>query len=443
MAVLLLAMVPSLQGLVSFLPGVHDGVRAAGPVALARPGAPALLERESRIRSWIPVALEQRFRRVRIQLMSLQAEALHGFDLDVGARRLLNAPVPPSERDFLINGWRWHSRGVIRDVARLGTVAAATLDAATDAVATATRQQRNRGKANAKKGGGADGSAREDGPPAAAAAAAAAEEAAAAKEELLDGARRLQRAYDFAWTFSYSKLMRVESELFFPWLREQLPAETGPVLDGFEQDRQQIRTLGARLGQACAATDGPRGATALLRAVDLSAELQQRVASLVRAQEAYILPYVAAYVTPKAQRRFNTKVRSSCSLFFLCVCFPLEFAPFAPFARIAPFALLASSSSYRSASFSFRCVVRTHSLCLALPTFNSIFASSLGHANLFSSSVGSWHCIFPLTLDARLAAPPGADRPAGADGGESGASGLAGAAGVDVRLHSGQPRRVH
>lgn len=32
-------------------------------------------------------------------------------------------PVPPSNRDFLINGWRWHSRSVLRDVRRFQEVA--------------------------------------------------------------------------------------------------------------------------------------------------------------------------------------------------------------------------------------------------------------------------------------------------------------------------------
>lgn len=32
-------------------------------------------------------------------------------------------PVPPSDRDFLINGWRWHSRSVLRDVRRFQEVA--------------------------------------------------------------------------------------------------------------------------------------------------------------------------------------------------------------------------------------------------------------------------------------------------------------------------------
>jgi hypothetical protein len=35
---------------------------------------------------------------------------------------LEKGPVPGVERDFLINGWRWHARAVLRDVGRFRAV---------------------------------------------------------------------------------------------------------------------------------------------------------------------------------------------------------------------------------------------------------------------------------------------------------------------------------
>ena len=37
--------------------------------------------------------------------------------LSVGAATsFADAPIPPSEREFLINGWRWHHRSVLREL---------------------------------------------------------------------------------------------------------------------------------------------------------------------------------------------------------------------------------------------------------------------------------------------------------------------------------------
>lgn len=42
---------------------------------------------------------------------------------DLVARLLEAGPVPPAEREFLVNGWRWHARSVLRDVGRFQAVA--------------------------------------------------------------------------------------------------------------------------------------------------------------------------------------------------------------------------------------------------------------------------------------------------------------------------------
>ena len=42
---------------------------------------------------------------------------------DLVARLLAAGPVPAGEREFLVNGWRWHARSVLRDVGRFQAVA--------------------------------------------------------------------------------------------------------------------------------------------------------------------------------------------------------------------------------------------------------------------------------------------------------------------------------
>lgn len=95
------------------------------------------------------------------------------------------------QRDFLINGWRWHSLSVIRDLGRLRAVAEQEQQAA---------------------GGAAGGSS----------------------------SSRLLQCYDFAWGFSGAALQRIEADLFYPWLRAVLPAEARPVLDQLEDHRAAV-----------------------------------------------------------------------------------------------------------------------------------------------------------------------------------------------------------
>jgi hypothetical protein len=84
-----------------------------------------------------------------------------------------SAPVPAPERDFLINGWRWHTRAAVREAGRLRHVA---LSARTSDAKSAM--------------------------PA-----------------------RLAKCYSYVWSFVFVKLHMIEIDIFFPWLRQNLPSE--------------------------------------------------------------------------------------------------------------------------------------------------------------------------------------------------------------------------
>lgn len=184
-------------------------------------------------------------------------------------RLLAEAPIPEGERVFAIHGWRWHSRSVARDAGRLSAAAG-------------------------------EESRRAD--------------AGAAPEEAQRAIARLSAGVEFLWGFSWRGLRGIESELYFPWLRERLPAAARPRLDGFEEDRRAVESIGRELEELlrrCGATDGEEVGTSLQRISTLAQGFEERVRRLTVEQESYLVPLVAAYVRESEQKRFNMKVIAS------------------------------------------------------------------------------------------------------------------------------------
>ncbi|KAG5176593.1 hypothetical protein JKP88DRAFT_261598 [Tribonema minus] len=238
-----LVMVPSFQGF-----GL--GAPAASVVKGKAPGSSG---------GWRQRARGQ-LDKLRVHVMSYSEEA----DLDVHSQRFQAAPVAPEDREFLINGWRWHTRVAIREAGRLRDVAAGA-------------------------------------------------RSSAAKEQM---PARLGKCYDYVWSFVFVKLHKIEMELFFPWLRQNLPMEVAVVLEEYERERRQLREIGARLGTAVKDLNRPgkAGQAAYKAVVDLTGELERKTLSLQRGQEGYLMPYVAAYVDRATQNKFNSKVIASLGL---------------------------------------------------------------------------------------------------------------------------------
>lgn len=101
------------------------------------------------------------------QASSTRMQSLVQADADL-QRALATAPIAMSERVFLINGWRWHTMSVIRDLNRLLRV----------------MQRSQTTKSNS--------------------------------EQILPAA-------DFVLKFNYQALADIERNLFHPWLLQQLP----------------------------------------------------------------------------------------------------------------------------------------------------------------------------------------------------------------------------
>ncbi|CAM9553906.1 unnamed protein product [Pylaiella littoralis] len=283
-SVVILAMAPSFYGFAGGLGGGLDTGRSsrgrssgAGGVVAAdlASAASSGVKRQrgakgsaSTAASWLKERVRDGTRKVQMQVMSMVPETSLG-----AAKRYDDAPVPVEERGFQINGWRWHSRAVLRDIERFRRAALLA----------------------AEVGRGADGGG---------------EEGAAA-------VARVAKCYDFMWTFT--KLHKSETSLFFPWLRELIPEKSLPPLDDFDKEREGVVRIGNKIGQyvadaqkASASKTSPRAA--LLRCADLAEELGARAARLARAQEAAIVPATAAYATSKQQWKFNDKVIFSLGL---------------------------------------------------------------------------------------------------------------------------------
>ena len=181
-----------------------------------------------------------------------------------------NGPIPAADRKFLINGWRWHTASALRDLARYADVL--------DHVATSCSS-------------GSSGSNSND---------------QAYKE-------RVTQCYSFVIDFNLRALLRVESDLFFPWLRRLLPPTAAPLMEELTQEQNDVRALSAQIEQLCGTLAAPAGTplddVATLRKIEAKVgQIQKTYRKIQNVQETVFVPYIGAFISRKEQERFNRKV---------------------------------------------------------------------------------------------------------------------------------------
>mmetsp|Transcript_11499 Transcript_11499/g.27454 ORF Transcript_11499/g.27454 Transcript_11499/m.27454 type:complete len:341 (+) Transcript_11499:390-1412(+) len=168
--------------------------------------------------------------------------------------------------DFHVQGWRWHTKSLARDAARLQKLALKT-------------EPKN--------------------------------------------ALTLKEACDFVVDFNMMGLHKIEATLFFPWMKEKLTAGTSQnpdlrtafssAMDSLENDRVAVASLGNKiLTKSMIACDTKatesRRAEAIAEVAKQSAELSNLVQRMISVEDTLLVPAIGAIVPTKEQKAFNNKV---------------------------------------------------------------------------------------------------------------------------------------
>ena len=225
-------------------------------------------------------------------------------------------PVPPNERVFVVNGWRWHTMSVLRDLSRFRAIVGSLQ----------TKFKENHEKS-------LDGQIEE-------------EELLALQMKQI---AKVVSCFDFVCEFNWKALIRVETKIFFPWLRELLPKNVEYLLSDYGTEHEYIEKRFAVLQDRCEAyktslaKNGASGSSsngnndsevgddaegkatrqavvflehlAFLYQVDeMLVDMQQSALRIQALQQGVFVPFVAAYVKTRPQEVFNNKVVSNLGL---------------------------------------------------------------------------------------------------------------------------------
>ena len=226
-------------------------------------------------------------------------------DLDI---KIKEGPIPIGERQFEINGWRWHTGSVIRDLNRFRVV----VDTMKKTYKSEICYDKNDNYNDENRLGNVE------------------------KSALLrrEQATRAKSCSDFVCGFNWKALIKVESELFFPWLSGILPDSANALMKDLLREHKKIEDLSKKMAKKCddfivvskSSTDtgGSQNDVSINTSLEHLAylydideqivELQQCALRIQDAQEHILVPYVCAYVTKKEQDRFNKRVISRLGL---------------------------------------------------------------------------------------------------------------------------------
>ena len=221
-------------------------------------------------------------------------------------------PIPRAERQFLINGWRWHTASALRDLERYATIL--------EKVAAACAEQNDLSFS-----------------PSNILATNITTDKTSVRVLLYQ--ERIHQCYSFVLDYNLKALMKVESELFFPWLRRLLPPTAAPLMSEIVQEQNDVRVLSAQIGQLCLSlkdsmqangelnkkgnspgsssssasnhphSHQPRDDVALIRKIESKvASIRKSYEKIQSVQESIFVPYISAFIPKKEQENFNRKV---------------------------------------------------------------------------------------------------------------------------------------
>ena len=220
-----------------------------------------------------------------------------------------DGPIPVGERCFMINGWRWHTAAVIRDLERFKSVLQAEM-AATSAGGGSGAGRGAGAGAGAPNRGEHERESDEPPPPPTAS---------------CSSAERVMGSFNFVVGFSWKGLMRVEAEIFFPWLQKLLPESARTIMADIVQQHAIINALSGKMQQHCASLLTQSGTQQQQQQVeaqlstfrhidDLLGQMQTCALRIQSVQESVFVPYISAFVSRQDQEVFNRRVISRLGL---------------------------------------------------------------------------------------------------------------------------------
>lgn len=185
-------------------------------------------------------------------------------------RIIADGPIPVSERQFLINGWRWHTSSALRDLQRYTAV----LEHVENGYSSHAENTSNK----------SDG--------------------------ITNYKDRVDACYKFVCGYNLKGLMKIESELFFPWLKEMLPPAAIPLMSELTQEQSDAKILSSQIGQLCVELSGriDDDLSAIRQINSKLKAIRKSYLKIQSVQETVFVPYIKAFIPKKEQERFNRKV---------------------------------------------------------------------------------------------------------------------------------------
>lgn len=119
-------------------------------------------------------------------------------------------PIPLRERQFLINGWRWHTASSLRDLHRYFLLI--------DQIEIEYDAKKINNKIIKKN----------------------------IHEDIK---KRLINCYDYVCDYNLKALLKIETELFFPWLQKLLPISSNPLMSEIIQESTDVKLLSQQIGE--------------------------------------------------------------------------------------------------------------------------------------------------------------------------------------------------
>lgn len=165
---------------------------------------------------------------------------------------------------FHVHGWRWHTRSLVRESGRLRNLAL---------------------------------------------------------KSDLDQADGLKEASSYVVDFNMKGLHKIETQLFFPWIREklttlkerELSTAFATVMDQLETDQRRVAELGHAISKSAELACNPNN-SATLRSeamhilAEQSGQLEKTARSMMELEDNFLVPAIARVVPEAEQKSFSNKV---------------------------------------------------------------------------------------------------------------------------------------